>query len=965
MASSVSRFAWRNEPAAAPAELRVRALTFSALDIPGAGGGAWLVCTGVDALGRTVCLREPGFKSELLVAVEDDQEYTDVIEKIAAFLEAANIEAPERVLIERARPYECFCGDKTRQHVRLFFGSVTGHARAKKILAEHFDVLNAKISPLQVVLARRRLTPTSNVCAHAASTSSSARKSQCAIEAVVVDTIRIDEAAAPAAPAALVLNFDIEALGNTEDGETLFPNATEPSNAITVICSEVFLLNKPAQIERAVFSWRPLAHITGADLVFACDDERAMLLAFSEYVRALLPDFVGGYNVLGFDLKYVHTRCARHNVRIDRWAKMPFDGYGGAARSPPRLLEKTSKIGTPISYWDVFGCVIFDALPLVRKSYNLDSYKLGEVGAHFLGGETKVDLSVEKMFAYAEGTPEQVAILATYCLQDVALVTKLCLTLKLLANLVAEAEVTRCSLQDLVIKAQGARVFGCVAEIIVRENWTLSSLRQRYNEKTSAKYEGAIVLDPVVGVHSDPVVLLDFASLYPSTIMANNLDLASLCTTDERPEQYTFSTIGAHTFCLDAPSIIPGVMRRLKQERAAIRATKKKNDAQALALPAESAERAELEQISDVLEALQLQTKILANSLYGTLGFADGVLPAIPVAQATCAWGREYIMSTKKYVEDNTPYTVIYGDTDSVFVELTGCREPAEAARIGKDLAERCTHHINSLEVTPLLADRQVLQLEFDDLLMGNTVLYGKKTYVAQPWEFVRGAWQRCSKLMIKGLPVKRRDTIRYSRAAILRALIAGVHAESAAAASEAVAQSVLEALQGFEDASIENLVVSKQIARKYAGTPPAHAVLARRCTERGDPRRAGERMPFVFIVPTNKNAQQSERVEEPEFAAKHKLKIDFLYYFQHQLKEPILRLCTPFCAQVPEIVAAHERTLTNRQNGQREMTSFFKRAKTSPTSGARLSINELVEIADELAGESGGDEDDVGGFEL
>ena len=42
------------------------------------------------------------------------------------------------------------------------------------------------------------------------------------------------------------------------------------------------------------------------------------------------------------------------------------------------------------------------------------------------------------------------------------------------------------------------------------------------------KYEGAVVIEPTRGFYTDPVATLDFASLYPSIMMAHNLCYSTL-----------------------------------------------------------------------------------------------------------------------------------------------------------------------------------------------------------------------------------------------------------------------------------------------------------------------------------------------------------------------------------------------------------------------------------------------------
>jgi len=42
------------------------------------------------------------------------------------------------------------------------------------------------------------------------------------------------------------------------------------------------------------------------------------------------------------------------------------------------------------------------------------------------------------------------------------------------------------------------------------------------------QYEGAVVIDPTKGFYTEPVATLDFASLYPSIMMAHNLCYSTL-----------------------------------------------------------------------------------------------------------------------------------------------------------------------------------------------------------------------------------------------------------------------------------------------------------------------------------------------------------------------------------------------------------------------------------------------------
>jgi DNA polymerase I len=176
------------------------------------------------------------------------------------------------------------------------------------------------------------------------------------------------------------------------------------------------------------------------------------------------------------------------------------------------------------------------------------------------------------------------------------------------------------------------------------------------------KYKGAIVRDPKPGVHFS-VTVLDFASLYPAIIRNWNLSYETiLCPHPECRENKVPGT--PHWVCTrhrGLSSLIIGSLRDL-------RVSWYKPLSKDRALPKE--ERAWYDVIQNAL-------KVFLNASYGVFGSESFDLYCPPLAESTAAVGR-YAMTSTMDEAEKLGISVLYGDTDSVFLE-----DPSEE-QIGK-----------------------------------------------------------------------------------------------------------------------------------------------------------------------------------------------------------------------------------------------------------------------------------------
>ncbi len=166
------------------------------------------------------------------------------------------------------------------------------------------------------------------------------------------------------------------------------------------------------------------------------------------------------------------------------------------------------------------------------------------------------------------------------------------------------------------------------------------------------KYAGAIVLEPPVGIFFN-VVVLDFASLYPSIIKVWNLSYETV--NPEYPCRDLREVPGVgHKVCLDRKGMISSIIGVLRDLRVRVyKSLSKKKD-----LPNDRREW---------YGAVQSAMKVLLNASYGVFGSENFALYAPPVAESVTAIGRYVIQKTVEQAS-SMGLKVLYGDTDSMFI---------------------------------------------------------------------------------------------------------------------------------------------------------------------------------------------------------------------------------------------------------------------------------------------------------
>jgi len=374
-----------------------------------------------------------------------------------------------------------------------------------------------------------------------------------------------------------------------------------------------------------------------------CSSEKELLEKWSNYIIQSDPDVITGWNIFGFDLEYIYKRMVLCKCSPDTFC------FGKDPDIPCELRIKELSSGAlgsnVLKMVPMVGRYVFDLFHVVKAEHKLESYSLNFVSKHLLG-DTKNDMPIHEMFKmYKEG--QDLTRVAEYCIKDTELPLRIMEKLCTFENLIEMAKATWVPLNFLSERGQQIKVFSQFMKKARELKFMVPTFFEQ--PKVDGKYEGATVLDAQCGAYYTPITALDFASLYPSIMMAHNLCYSTLVM-DEKYDNLpgvVYETHGEHRFAQGVPSLLPEILKDLKQFR-------KKAKADMKAYP----------NLYNVYNGKQLAYKISMNSVYGFTGASKGMLPCVPIASTVTLIGRGMIQKSKEYVEEHFPGSKVrYGDS--------------------------------------------------------------------------------------------------------------------------------------------------------------------------------------------------------------------------------------------------------------------------------------------------------------
>ncbi|XP_041004890.1 DNA polymerase delta catalytic subunit isoform X2 [Juglans microcarpa x Juglans regia] len=642
-----------------------------------------------------------------------------------------------------------------------------------------------------------------------------------------------------------------------------------------------------------------------------------------DFIREVDPDIIIGYNICKFDLSYLIERAETLGI-----AEFPI--LGRIRNSRVRVKDTTfssRQMGTRESKEvTVEGRVQFDLLQAVQRDYKLSSYSLNSVSAHFLS-EQKEDVHHSIISDLQNGNAETRRRLAVYCLKDAYLPQRLLDKLMFIYNYVEMARVTGVPISFLLSRGQSIKVLSQLLRKAKQKGLVIPNVKHAGSEQGT--YEGATVLEARAGFYEKPIATLDFASLYPSIMMAYNLCYCTLVTPEDvrklnLPPECVNKTPSGETFIKSnlQKGILPEILEELITARKRAKA-----DLKEAKDPLEKA----------VLDGRQLALKISANSVYGFTGATVGQLPCLEISSSVTSYGRQMIEHTKKLVEDKFTMLggyehnaeVIYGDTDSVMVQF-GVDTVEAAMNLGREAAE----YISGTFIKPI-------KLEFEKVYYPY-LLISKKRYAGLLWTNP----DKFDKMDTKGIETVRRDNCLLVKNLVNECLHKILIDQDIPGAVQYVKNTIADLLMNRMDLSL--LVITKGLTKTGDDyeVKAAHVELAERMRKRdaATAPNVGDRVPYV-IIKAAKGAKAYEKSEDPIYVLENNIPIDPHYYLENQISKPLLRIFEPILKNASRelLHGSHTRSISISTPSNSGIMKFAKKQLSCIGCKALISNNDRI----------------------
>ncbi|EFC40538.1 ATREV3; DNA binding protein-like protein [Naegleria gruberi] len=691
------------------------------------------------------------------------------------------------------------------------------------------------------------------------------------------------------------------------------------------------LVNREMEADDA--AQRPLAFPTHFDRVIEFKNEKDLYEGFIDVLCKVDPDILLGYEIQTEGLGYLIERgflVMGRNVcfEISRVAnfqsdKPKVDKKKATNTSNNFQREKALKKAQEYarnkqSGVMIKGRVVMNVWRIMNGELKLDMYTLHNVVFNVLGRripfyshQTLTDLS--HSCSHEKDSFEYRVILQYYLIKT-SVTLEVLNHLDILNRTGELGKVYGIEFFSVISRGSQYRVESMMLRLARLRNYVaLSPTRKQVMEQAAIECL-PLVMEPQSKLYTNPMIVLDFQSLYPSIIIAYNLCystcLGKLAFVDRKKtklgtlenyepnnelrkllqdrtgsdsiEEDIFITPNQCLFV--KPNVRQGVLPRMCSEILNTRIMVKQ------AMKETSKDDKETQRI---LNARQLGLKLIANVTYGyTSANFSGRMPLSDLADAIVQLARATLENAIDIVNEKFPgkCRIAYGDTDSLFVEcINSTRE--EAFKLGKEIVK----HVTNANPRPI-----TLQME---RVFHPSYLVSKKRYVGMAYE---SPAQTKGTLFCKGIEAVRRDNCLMVRSLMEKSLEILFESLDFSRVKAYLSRQFYRIIS--EKCSLQDFIFWKKVKLGYYKSerhlPPSARIAVREMQR--DPRaepRFNERVPYVVVFSSLNpaKAKLSDMVIHPKYFIedrmnqvqnyKQKYRIHYNYYITRQLLPSIDRL--------------------------------------------------------------------------
>ena len=446
------------------------------------------------------------------------------------------------------------------------------------------------------------------------------------------------------------------------------------------------------------------------------------------------PDIIVGHELLSFTMEVYIQRVRAKLFDIDHFSRL--------------LVKQKLKNNENLKYRLRAlspGRLFVDIYELAKTSIKLESYSLYDMYGHFFGKQNqKADLITK----FSENSKN---------------ILKIADKLKLLPLTLQLSKVAGCLWEMSLRQSRAERNEVLLLNEFYHKNYIIpdgKTYSKNSKKKSKSKYSGGKVFDPKINFYNTYVILVDFNSLYPSIIRQFKICFTTVkrnliepgyesAQNEEIDLEFTNDPEGPlnQIECKsETEPLLPLILNRLINKRKLVKRELKKTKNLKIS-------NKELEVQLDIK---QQAYKLIANSIYGCLGFSFSRFYAKKMAMLVTCFGRKLLESSRALVE-KMGYEVIYGDTDSIMIN-TMKKNLKMAILDGLTMKKEINRQFHKKK-----GEEQILEVEIDGVYKKMLLLRKKKYAGLMILNFneivkSRKTIAEVEKMEIKGLDLVRRD---------------------------------------------------------------------------------------------------------------------------------------------------------------------------------------------------------------